>query len=595
MSREVFVQAAELLDAGRVDEAARLLDDALRSTDPDPNLLMLRARAHAQAGHYDSAAELARAVVRRYPQQPGFRTQLALVIALTHDYEAASQAFRDALAAGMDHDPDTHRGLASALNHVERFAEAASAARDALERFPDHPALSLELAHALAGLGRADEAVQLLLRLAPVHPAYRELHEGLAYFTNYTAGADPALILHAHRHYGKIIAHFSPPFPEPLQPDLEIGRPLRLGIVSGDLAGHVVADFLAPIFEHLDRERFELFAYLTLPRPADDPRRVRFEQRSTFRDASSLTHDDLARLIRQDRIDILIETSGLTRGHVMPALARRAAPLQITYLGYPNTTGCPNIDARLVDDLTDPPAADQFHSERLVRLPGCFICYAPPADAPPVSDLPSLRQPDAPITFGSFNNMRKITVPLLHAWARLLDQVPHARILIKCPQLVHDANGRDLVQRFAHAGGDPRRMILARPLRSRSDHLSAYSAVDVALDTFPYNGTTTTCEALYMGVPVVTFVGQDQRPRHCSRVGLSLLTAAGRPEWAARSTDEYIAIATRLAHDRHALASIRAGLRQSLLDSPLCDACGFVRRLENTLREAWANRPDRAS
>jgi predicted O-linked N-acetylglucosamine transferase (SPINDLY family) len=590
MSREIFERSAQLLDAGRVEEAARLLDGVLSSPDPDPNLVMLRARVYAQTGDAARAAELARHVVERFPAQPGFRTQQAMILALARDYDGAIEAYARALAEGMDGDAETHRGLASARNHTERFAESAAGARAALTRFPDHAPLSLELAHALAGLGRADEAVQLLLRLAPAHPAYRELHEGLAYFTNYTAGADPSLILHSHRHYGKIVAHHSPTFPDPPRPDPTPGRRLRVGFVSSDLGAHVVADFLAPLFEGLDRDRFELFAYLTLPRPADDPRRRRFEQLSTFRDVSALGHDDLARLIRRDRIDVVIETNGLTRGHVMPALARRAAPLQITYLGYPNTTGCPNIDVRLVDPLTDPPTADQFHSERLVRIAGCFVCYAPPADAPEVSDLPCLRTPDAPFTFGSFNNMRKITFPVLAAWARLLDAVPGSRIVVKSPQLLHDANGRDLVERFAQAGGDPSRLLLGRPVRSRAEHLRAYSAIDVALDTFPYCGTTTTCEALLMGVPVVSFAGQAERPRHCSRVGLSLLTAAGHPEWVACSSDQYVEIAQRLARDRAALASIRAGLRGELLRSSLCDARDFAGRFATALAHAWDTR-----
>lgn len=587
MSQEVFLKANALLDQGRLDQAVRLLDGALAAPPHDPNLLMLRARAHAMQGEAEHAISIARSVVERHPTHAGFRAVQGTVLGIAGDHEGAIAAYRQALAGGMDADVQVHHGLAAELNQTERFAEAASSARAALARFKDHPALSLVLAHALAGLGRADEAVQLLLRLAPVHPSDRMLHEGLAYFTNYTAGADPSLVLHSHRHYGRIVAHYFPPFPERLGVDRTPGRRLRIGILSSDLGPHVVADFLAPLFESLDRQRFELFAYSTARQPEDDPRRARFKQLSTFRDVAGKPHDDIARLIRADKIDILIETNGLTRGHAQPVLARRAAPLQITYLGYPNTTGCPNIDLRLADALTDPPAADQFHSERLVRPPGCFLCFAPPVNPPPVSDLPCLRSPDAPVTFASFNNIRKITTPLLQTWARLLDAVPGSRILIKSLQLRHEANGDDLVARFAQAGGDPSRMLLSRPRQAREEHLQSYSAVDVALDTFPYCGTTTTCEALFMGAPVVSFVGQAARPRHCSRVGLSILTAAGHPEWTADSADDYIAKARHLAADRPALAALRVRLRQDVLASPLCDAQAFADRLGAALDEQW--------
>ncbi|MBM4109637.1 MAG: hypothetical protein FJ255_12660 [Phycisphaerae bacterium] len=588
MSKEVFLRASALLDHGRVGEAARTLDAALVGPVRDPNLVMLRARAFAQQGEGVRGVELARSVVDAHPTHVGFRAALAIVLALAGDSDGSIEAYRQALAGGMDADPQIHAGLAAEQNRAQRFAEAAATARAGLARFAGDPALTLELGHALAGLGRSDEAVRLLLALAPQHPANTPLHEAIAYFCNYTAGADPSLVLHSHRHYGRIVAHYNPPIAEPLVVDRTPGRRLRVGVISSDLGKHVVAVFLAPIFERLDRDRFELFAYSTAAHPDDEPNRALFRRTSTLRDVAGTPPEEVARTIRRDRIDILIETNGLTRSHAQPVLARRAAPVQVTYLGYPNTTGCPNIDVRLVDALTDPPTADGFSSERLARMTGCFLCFTPPAEAPAVSELPCARAADAPFTFGSFNNVRKATDPLLRTWARLLEAVPGSRVLVKSPQFLHRSNGDDLVRRFAEAGGDPARMVLSRPQRVSHDHLAAYSQVDVALDTFPYCGTTTTCEALFMGVPVVSFAGQAERPRHCSRVGLSLLTALGHPEWAANSADEYIATARRLASDRPALASIRAGLRAEMLAGPLCDGAGFAERFGDALARIWA-------
>lgn len=264
----------------------------------------------------------------------------------------------------------------------------------------------------------------------------------------------------------------------------------------------------------------------------------------TWRDAGRATPHQLAEMIRKDRIDIAVELSGHTIGHSLAAMALRPAPIGVTYLGYPNTTGVPGIDFRLVDAITDPPAAETFATERLLRLPGCFLCYRPDPDAPPPGPAPSLSgqhspQQPGPVTFGSFNNLAKISDATVSLWTRVVNAVPDSRLLLKFAQADSDWLRNRFRERFAAAGLAPGRLEILGKIDAKAGHLAAYNRIDIALDPVPYAGTTTTCEALDMGVPVITLTG----PLHAARVGASLLTAAGLTELVAATPDEYVEIA----------------------------------------------------
>jgi predicted O-linked N-acetylglucosamine transferase (SPINDLY family) len=301
-----------------------------------------------------------------------------------------------------------------------------------------------------------------------------------------------------------------------------------------------------------------------------------------WRDVAAMGGDALADLIRRDRIDVLIDLAGLTGGTCVAVMASRPAPVQVTYLGYPDTTGVPGVDYRLTDALADPPGAEAFASETLLRLPGCLLCLEPPAGAPPVTTRPE----QGPVVFGSFNNPTKISDATLALWRGVLDAAPGSRLAIKGKGLAEPRCRAAFERRLAQAGLPADRTRLLGYASTQAAHLAAYGEVDIALDTFPYAGTTTTCEALWMGVPVVTLAGRT----HASRMGASLLTAAGRPGWVAATPPEYARLAARLAGDRHALAETRASLREQTARSPLCNASRFVRRFEEALRDAWRAR-----
>jgi len=302
-----------------------------------------------------------------------------------------------------------------------------------------------------------------------------------------------------------------------------------------------------------------------------------------FRAVSGMPAQRLAELVRKDRIDILVDLAGHTAGNRLDVMALRPAPLQLTYLGYPNTTGLTTIDYRVTDALADPPGTTQRCTERLLRLPGCFLCYTPPDEIPPVGPLPAAARGPGEVTFVSFNALAKVSQRALEVWSRVLSALPRARLLLKAKAFESPRATADFLGRLGRLGV-PADRVTCRPLvGSTHDHLAAYGEADVALDTFPYAGTTTTCEALLMGVPVVTLSG----PSHAHGVGRSLAHAAGFPELHARSEDEYVTLACRLASDPDRLAALRGSLRRRMLASPLCDGRAFTRELEGAYRTVW--------
>jgi protein O-GlcNAc transferase len=296
----------------------------------------------------------------------------------------------------------------------------------------------------------------------------------------------------------------------------------------------------------------------------------------TWRDVAALSDTDLAAPIDRDRIDLLIECNGHTARNRLLALAGKPAPVMVSFLGYPDTTGMRQFDYRLTDSIADPPgAADELHVEKLMRLDPCAWCYQPPAAAP---DLPQSNA-GRPITFGSFNKLNKLTPRWIRVWAKILRQVPGSQLLLKNALIADPQTRARVLGVFAQHGFDAGRVITMGKLRSIAEHLATYAQIDVALDTFPYHGTTTTCEALFMGVPVVSRAGQT----HHSRVGASLLSAVGLAHLLAATDEQYVEIAIALAANRPQ----RATIRRQMQASPLMDAAGYTTRLEAAYHKMW--------
>ena len=363
----------------------------------------------------------------------------------------------------------------------------------------------------------------------------------------------------------------------------EAERRLRIGYVTADLRQHhPVAQFLEAILRNHDPAAVEVFLYSTFPSP--DPTTARFQAFSlTWRDLSRANDIQAVGAIAGDRIDLLIDLSGHTGGGRMGIFARRPAPLQATYLGYSHSTGLSAMDYAIVDGEVAPPGDEKYYSERLLRLAPSLFCFSAPADAPPVSVRSAHHQESRPIVFASYNNGAKLSPRTLDLWIRLLQAVPAAHLRFKAAIFSDQYEIARFTGLFAAGGIDSNRLDFA-PLSPKPEQMLAeFALADIALDPIPYNGATTTCLALWMGVPVVSLAGDG----YAARMGASLLKALGRPDWVASSDEEYIAIAQRLSGDRALLQRLRAGLRQQMQASAVMDGAAFTRKLETLYRQAW--------
>jgi predicted O-linked N-acetylglucosamine transferase (SPINDLY family) len=332
---------------------------------------------------------------------------------------------------------------------------------------------------------------------------------------------------------------------------------------------------------HHDHEAYEVFIYSNTKE--SDGATETFKRRADhWRDVARMSDGEFREAVRADHLDILIDLAGHTEGGRPKAIGERLAPVQVSYLGYPGTTGIEAMDYRLTDEWADPAGSEAHYTERLFRLSGGFLCYSPIFTAPSVGPLPAAK--NGYVTFGSFNNIAKLSLPAIALWARILRAIPGSRLRLKSKPLA-DAAVRQRIQRlFAQNGIPGDRLLFDGWVPSSGEHLAQYASVDIAIDPFPYNGTTTTCEALWMGVPVVTLAGE----RHSGRVGVSLLSGAGLPELIADSEESYLEIACRLANELPRLAELRATLRSRMRDSPLCDAPRITREIESAGREMIA-------
>ena len=448
----------------------------------------------------------------------------------------------------------------------------------ALTLDPDAADTLLNLGNAMSSLGRVEEAVAFYERILAQAPLHRAAISNLLFALNYADDLSAAGIGERHKALGGRLDEAAGRPPRP--PRREPGGRLRIGYVSPDLRTHSVAYFFEPLLRAHDRSNFEIFCYADLFAPDAVSERL---AALADRWVPTLGLDDaaLAARIAADGIDILVDLAGHSAHNRLGVFARRPAPLQATWLGYPNTTGLSAIDLRLVDEITDPfPEADALASERLIRLEGGFHCYDAPPDAPEITPPP--RDDRGFVTFGSFNNIAKLSDRTLAAWGAILDRVERSRLLLKSRFFGDESTRAAMVRRLNRAGIDERRVLLLDGIAEVKDHLGAYAEIDITLDSFPYNGTTTLCESLWMGVPVVTLLGDS----HLSRVGASLLTHIGLPEMIGATVEDYVEKAAALAASDE-LRPLRAGLRTRMAASPICDAAGFARKMEQALRDAW--------
>lgn len=581
---------------------------------PDRDLEQVRTAVdHYRAGRMDQALSAARRILTRSPAQPQANQIVATILArknmieqaIYHAERAAASApgdpvmhaslgqiriaackFEESISSldrAIEISPDmaaAHIARGTALQQLHRYEESIAALRRAIELDPAALDAWVNLATAQLELARADDAIDTLreaVRLAPDNPAVWSL---MCPTMNYASGIPAEEVYAAHRRFGAItekgLRDRVYEYPNTRDPE----RVLRVGYISRDMRRHSCSYFLLPILQSHDPQRVESYCY-SISRHIDEVTDKIRDACTVFRDCSTLGDGELRRRIEGDRVDILLELAGHSGLHRLLVMAKRPAPVQATYLGYPHTTGLQHIQYRLVDAMTDPPEAPAHAAEELWRLPRCFLTYAPPEMAPEPADLPSIH--GHPFTFGSFNEAKKISHEVVTLWTRVLDRVPGSRLLLKAGSFDDPAVRRGVVDRFEAEGVHPDRLEIVARIPSVAEHLAYYGRVDLALDTYPYHGTTTTCEAMWMGVPTVSLRGD----RHASRVGASLNHAVGLDELTADSHDAFVEIAVALANDRERLATLRRGLRERMRASPLCDHVGFTRDLEHAYRLWW--------
>jgi protein O-GlcNAc transferase len=572
-----------LKELGRLDEAEASYRRALQIKPDYPQAHNNLGTALQALGRLDEAEASYRQALRIKPDFAEVYINLGAALHELGRLDEAEASYRRALQIKPDF-AEAHNNLANALKELGRLDEAEASYRRALQIKPDFAEAHNNLGEALKELGRPDEAEASYRRALQIKSDYAEAHSNLLFALNYHSDKPDEAVFRAHQEYeirfgiphrGEWLCHNN------AREGFETGRRLRVGYVSPDLRQHSVAYFFQPLLREHDPQAVEVFCYAELARPDAVTSALR-----GFADhwlsTVGLSDAALAERIAADEIDILVDLAGHTAKNRLPVFARKPAPVQITWLGYPNTTGLSAMDYRLVDAVTDPPGeADRWASETLIRLDDGFLCYEPPADAPLPVAPPSLA--NGGITFGSFNNPAKLSSATLDAWAMLLERVPGSRFLAKGRGFAEDATRAAFLARLVQRGVDPQRVTLLGYVHGLAHHLAVYEQVDIALDPFPYNGTTTTCEAMWMGVPVVTLLGD----RHAGRVGASLLTQVGLTDLIAPSVEAYIDIASALAADPARLAALRHTMRERLSKSPLCAPQAFARKIEAIYRDLW--------
>lgn len=487
----------------------------------------------------------------------------------------SEQDFKEVIRQSPGH-AVAYRYLPTLYKYQGRLDEAEDFYRTRIEQNASDLASHTNLALMLTGQCRIDEAIESCHRALAVDPEYTAAHSNLCFAMNYLLHSNPADIRRVHERAGRAYAQRATQVLQRLGAagDKKNAR-LKIGYVSPDFRLHAVAFFIEPLLTHHDPSQFEIICYSTTTRRDNVTEKLK-QSGVNWVDAAPMTEAALTTRIRSDEVDILVDLSGHTGDTRLGVFATRAAPIQVTYLGYPNTTGLPSMDYRLTDAIADPPDADRYHTERLLRLAGGFLCYLPFPESPPVA-----RTKRDVITFGSFNHQPKINPEVIRTWVAILNAVPGSRLVLKNSAIAHGTTAQRCRDAFGRHGIRSDRLVFLESKPLYADHLATYHEIDVALDPFPYNGTTTTFDSIFMGVPVITLAGD----RHAGRVGQSILTHLQLEELIACDERDYIRKAVELSGDEQRLNDYRSALRERMLNSPLCDGARIAREVETAFRQ----------
>lgn len=571
--------AAIFKSHGQLDNAAGVLQEFVNRSPHHAEALNQLGIMLQEQGRLDRAIACYEQAIELAPNLPGAYGNLGLALYEHGKVSEAIVVYRRGLA--VQPLATIHDNLAIALQRQGAVDEAIQHYREALELDPDNLNTRCNLGAALADGQGPRAAITAYREILAVRPEHLVAHSNLLFNLTYDENCSVAGYLEEARRFDAKLT--CEPLP-PVAMDAAAGRsrPLRVGLVSGDLRGHPVGYFLEGVLEHLDTERFSLYAYATSP--TEDELTARIKPRfARWRLIKGESDEAAARAVRADKIDILIDLAGHTGQNRLPVFGWRPAPVQLTWLGYFASTGVSAVDYVIADPVSVPEGAEGEFTERVWRLPDTRLCYTPPGSSPAVAPLPAGTRGYP--TLGCFQRVPKINDRVLTLWGRVFAAVPDARLLLQSQQFARPRFIEDMLRRLADVGIDTSRVTI-RPPAHREAYLASYADVDVVLDTFPYTGGTTTCEALWMGVPTLTLKGGSM----LGRQGEALLSAAGLSDWVARDEDDYVRKAVRMTTDREGLARLRSKLREQVRLSPLCDARQFAGHLAAALQGMWQER-----
>ncbi|HEX4523292.1 MAG TPA: tetratricopeptide repeat protein [Casimicrobiaceae bacterium] len=612
-----FAQAAALLSQGKAVEAIECLERAvaLRPDYAEAHLMLAQAlrilgriaesaaslekgvalmpnfaEAHSnlgllygELGKRDAAEESFRKAIAIKPGLAWAHSNLGNILTAQGKFPAAIESYRKALAVEPNH-VETWVNLANTLYAQDDVDAAVDGYRKALAIKPDHALAWLNIGAPLQAQGNLDAAIESFRKALSLRPDYAEAHSGLLFLMSFDPHYSPGQRLAEAQRYGAAVMARARPY-QRWKVDAGTGAanagPLRVGLVSGDLRTHPVGFFVESIIAHLDPNRIELVAYTTLS--TEDETTARIKPRfAAWNSIAGLSDQAAAARIHGDGIHILVDLAGHTAHNRLPILAWKPAPVQASWLGYFATTGVPTIDYLLADRESVPESIQDEFTETIWYLPDTRFCFTPPADSTRLQPAPPPALRNGSITFGCFQNPLKLNDQVLAAWGRILAALPDARLLVLNRHLRYAPARARMADRLSRSGIAPERLAMVGVV-PRDEYLATHAGVDIILDTFPYPGATTTCEALWMGVPTLTLAGDTL----VSRQGASLLRCVGLDDWVASDVDDYVARALAHAADVDGLAALRSELRQRALASPLFDATRFARNFEAALEGMW--------
>jgi protein O-GlcNAc transferase len=575
--------AAEFhLNLGNALRSSGLLDQAVAAYRQALRLRPSHAQAHNNLGNalrelglLDEAIAAYRRALQIAPALAEAHANLGSSLHDKGQLDEAIAAYRECLRLKPDY-AVAHNNLGIALRDQGLLDDAVASYRQAVRFKPDYADAHNNLALALRDQGLLDEAVAACRRAVALKPDSAVFHSNLILILHYHERSDPQTLLAESRQWARQHADPLKQFIAPHTNDRSPNRRLKIGYVSPDLRNHPVGRFILPLMEAHDSAQVEIFCYAHVAQDDAVTERIRARAHH-WRSTVGMTDEQMAQQIRRDQIDILIDLAAHTGCNRLLVFARKPAPVQATYLAYAGTTGLDTIDYRITDPQLDPPdSPDDCYSEKSIRIES-YWCYQPPIENLESSPLPAARA--GFITFGCLNNFFKITHATLQTWCSLLAAVPQSRLLLHAAAGSH----RERIRRILHESGvDPQRLSFV-PKLPQLAYMEQYRQIDIALDPFPYVGGTTTCDALWMGVPVVTLAGRTA----VSRGGVSILTTAGLPELIAADKPQYIRLAADLAADLPRLDQLRSGLREKMRLTPLMNAPRFARNIESAYRRMW--------